>query len=260
MTLREILKKYSAIEIEILLEHVLKKPKEFLFMHPETKLTAAQLVKLDGYIKRRIKGEPIAYLVGYKYFYGLKFKVTKDTLIPRPETEWLVDQVIKLGAGKKILDMGTGSGCIAISIAKNIKTHIHAADISSGALSIAKQNAKLHHAKVMFFKSNLFSNLPYKYDFIIANLPYVPVADYKKLKGNLKHEPKSALTDGTKTGDKIISNFLKQAKDHLNPGGKIFLEIDPSQIKAFVGYPAKIYKDLKHLDRYAIIDFKSKST
>src|SRR5207245_2413791 len=111
-----------SIEIELLLSHILGKSKEFLFVRPQNKLTAGQSSALLKLISRRQKGEPVAYLLGYKDFAGLRFKVNKDVLIPRPESEWLVERVKRLELrGKKILDMGTGSGCIAISIAKKLR-------------------------------------------------------------------------------------------------------------------------------------------
>lgn len=324
MSISEAFKKYNTIETELLLEHVLNKSKEFLFMHPEKKLTEKQETKLKVLAKRRLKGEPMAYILSYKYFYGLKFKVTKDTLIPRPETEWLVEKALELLSLRaapsvaiqdskavttknnglprsgvpdlamtpiRILDMGTGSGCIAISIAHSLATRdlllgtfsIHAADISPKALKIAKQNSRSllslpwrgempkaersnavkstnQPPKIKFIHSNLFSHLPYTYDLIIANLPYVPVSDYNKLKASLKYEPKSAITDSTLKGDKLINNFLDKLQEHLNHRGLVMLEVDPSQVKnlsnvikeKFKINSLEIIKDIQKLERFII--------
>ena len=160
MAIKDCLKIYSEIEIELLLEHVLRKPKEFIFLHPEFKLTMRQLNNLTQLAKRRLKGEPMAYILGYKDFYGLRFKVNKSVLVPRPETELLVNHIVRAcreqvfstrfvrSKNIKMLDLGTGSGCIAISLAKKFKDlkienfKIIASDISKQALAVAKQNAK----------------------------------------------------------------------------------------------------------------------
>lgn len=274
MTIIEALKYFKDIEIELLLPNILGKPKEFLYLNPDLKLTNKQTNQLTNFAKRRIKGEPIAYIIGYKYFYNLKFKVTKDTLIPRPETEHLIDQALKIIENKavlryklqdtsyKILDIGTGSGCIAVSLAKHLSKDfkIHASDISPKALTVAKTNARFHRANIKFIHSNLFQNIKNKYDLIIANLPYVPISDYKKLKNNLKYEPKSAITDGTDQ-IKIYEKFFKQVSKHLNQNASILLEIDPSQKKSLPkvikhylpGAKTKFHKDLQKIWRYVTI-------
>lgn len=265
MDIRQALKKYPAkIEGDLLLAHVLKQPKEFLYIEANRQLTQAQISKLSSLVNKRKKGMPIAYLLGYKYFCNLKFKVTQDVLIPRPETEWLVNESLKLiKVGSKILEVGTGSGCIAISIRKNTlseRTHIWASDISSKALKIAKYNAKNLMAKVKFYQSDLLKNVPSQFDIIIANLPYVPATDYKKLKNNLRYEPKSAITDGT-NDFKIYKRFFSEVAKHLKPNATILLEIDPNATSFLKTYCKKylptrqiaFFKDLKGLVRYAKI-------
>lgn len=294
MTINLALKTYNKIESELLLSFVLKKSKEFLYAHPETKLTAKQLKTFQTLANRRTKDEPIAYILGYKDFYGLRFKVTKDTLIPRPETEWLVDKAlelipllaspmpreekvvntphnlggVKVGAKNKevkILDVGTGSGCIAVSIKKHLKnSNVTGIDVSSKALNVAKYNARKHKTKISFINSNLFSKLKNnKFDIIIANLPYVPIQDYQKLKNNLKYEPKSAITDNT-NDFKIYKKFFEQAKKYINLKSTILLEID-SKAKKFIttftkqflpNYKPLFYKDLNKLTRYVEIKTK----
>lgn len=275
MTIFEFTNHYSTIESDLLLSFILKKPKEFLYLNPNKQLNKIQLLKLKGLVRRRLNGEPMAYILGYKDFYGLKLKVNKNVLIPRPETEWLVDQVLKLihpghrsgiqfdfksrprvvarGGNIKVLDLGTGSGCIAISIKKNINdTDITASDISAKALTVAKANAKFHKTNIKFIKSDLFSNITEKFDLIIANLPYVPASDYKKLRNGLKYEPKSAITDGSNTAE-IYKRFLKQVNGHLATKGIILLEIDP-KTKKYLPPKTKFYKDLNGLWRYAEIN------
>lgn len=299
MTIHEAIKTYPTIETDLLLENILGQSKEFLYTNPSKKLTDLQTKKLIASIKRRQKSEPIAYILGYKYFYGLKFKVNKHTLIPRPETEWLVDKVLEIikipqlatrnsqlntsykpqVTSYKILDLGTGSGCIAITIAKQwskipfdhwiqngqreyltMTPQITASDISPEALKIARSNANTHKTKIKFIKSNLFQNIKDKYDLIIANLPYVPINDYKKLKENLKYEPKPAITDGTNQNI-IYTKFFEKVQNHLKPNSIILMEIDPTQkdslppeLKTHLP-KSKItfHKDLNKLYRYAII-------
>ncbi len=263
MTISEVLKKYSRIEVELLLSHLLSKPKEFLFLHPKYKLPGNKLKKLLSLIKRRLSGEPMAYILGYKYFYGLKFKVNKHVLIPRPETEWLVDAI--KSNPSSVLDLGTGSGAIIISLAKKFKsnkTQYYGSDISTKALQVAKTNAKNFGVKIKFFRSDLFNNIPGKFDVIIANLPYVPVKDYKKLFKNLKYEPKSAITDGSDTF-KIYHKFFQQLSKNgaLSSPTTLYIEIDPAARKHIIiwtkkylpEWKVKFYKDYNKLWRFAKI-------
>lgn len=224
-----------ALDTEILLSHVLKKDRAFLFTYPEKKLTHSQEKKFKNLIVRRKKHEPVAYIVGYKEFYGLAFFVNHDVLIPRPETEKLVEKVIAHLKTKScqlktsICDLGTGSGCLAIALAKNLPNiQIWATDISRSALKIAKINAKMHRVSkhIKFVCSDLFSKIPQKikFDVIVANLPYLSQKQYKVAQLEIKkYEPQLALVGG-KTGMEIYKKLLSQSKNHLKKGGKIFLE------------------------------------
>ena len=287
MTIKEGLKKYSSVEIDLLLSHILGKPKEFLFMSPVYELTQLQINKLAQMVKRRLVGEPIAYILGYKDFMGHRFKVNKDVLIPRPETEWLVEHVLNILRAKrsgvekfstssnsiKILDLGTGSGCIAVSLARqlqnwNIKHQITASDVSPAALAIARQNAKqiLHYhtgvydSGVKFIQSDLLASIKGKFDIIIANLPYVTTKDYRTRIKNLGYEPKKALTDGTNRWE-IYKRFFEQVPYRLSPNGIIYLEIDPKAkpkllIWAKKNLPSaniKFYKDYNNLWRHMTV-------
>lgn len=286
MTIQQALKTYKDIEIDLLLAHLLKQPKEFLYMHPETKLTSEQNQKLSALVTRRRNDEPIAYIVGYKYFYGLKFKINKQVLTPRPETEWLVERALKRitnaelriknknkqtnfvihNSNFAVLDIGTGSGCIAVSIAKRVTLlqqkgypfcTVTASDISATALKVAEQNAKTHKAAVQFIQSDLFSNIQGKFDIITANLPYVPQGMYELLYHNLRYEPKVAITDGGEVWD-IYRRFFERLPKHLKPEGVVLLEIDdgskPDLQKMLQTllpeYTAKFHKDLNGLWRY----------
>ncbi len=232
MTIHKVLTNYPNPEIELLLGHVLKQSKEFLYLQPEQKLTKLQESRLKKFLAEFKNGKPIAYLLGYKYFYGLKFKVNEHTLIPRPESEWLVDKALALTKdtkSPKIVDIGTGSGCLAISIGKfsTNKPKIFASDISNKALAIAKHNAKQHKVKIKFKVQDLLSKDKNEYDLIIANLPYVPHKDYEKSLSNLKHEPKSALVDPGQDFQ-LYETLFTQIPNCLNRNGLVLLEIDPS--------------------------------
>lgn len=282
MNILQAITKYSSVETDLLLSHILGKPKEFLYTHPEYKLTSKQFNNLTKLILRRKEGEPIAYIVGYKYFYGLKFKVNKDVLIPRPETEWLVDRIIKQCTLKlttvrnrsqiKILDVGTGSGCIPISIAHIYTGHkghpsaakgspfleITASDISPPALQVAKHNAAAHKTTIRFIQSDLFLNIRGKFDIITANLPYIPLTTYNLLlTTDIKFEPKSAITDGTDTWD-LYTKFFTELPKYLKGEGIALLEIDEAAKLALAKMVkkilptmrAKFYKDLSNRWRY----------
>lgn len=230
MTIKAALKKYSAVEIELLLGHVLKQSKEFLYLHPNKILTKNQQFQLGKLVRQRKSGFPIAYLLGYKDFFGLKFAVNKAVLIPRPESEWLVERAIKLASNKpiKILDLGTGSGCLAISIKTHSpKVKMTAVDVSNKALGVAKKNAQAHQVNIKFKNQNLLSGDKAKYDLIIANLPYVPKANYQQLKPSLIFEPISALVD-PKGDFSLYQQLLSQFARNLTKNGRILFEIDPS--------------------------------
>lgn len=242
MRINEILKKYTKVEIEILLAHVLNKPKEFLYMEPAYKLSASKLISLRKLIKRREKGEPIAYILGYKEFLGLRFKVNKNVLVPRPETELLVEsiklKVESMGQNNpvRILDVGTGSGAIAVSLANQVqgarlKVQISASDVSQNALAVAKENAKLHKVKIKFIKSSLLQNIKEDFDIIVANLPY----GWKAWKNNssiatkgLKFEPQVALFT-EENGLKLIRELLEQIPKETIKPKLVYLEFDPRQ-------------------------------
>ena len=215
----------------VLLAHVLDKPKTWLLAHPETYLTPEQSKHLRGLVDRLCKGEPLPYLTGQQEFFGLDFKVTANVLIPRPETELLVELALDwLQAhpdAKHGLDVGTGSGCIPVSILKNYsQINFTAVDDSESALAIAAQNATTHSVtdRLRFLQSDLLENVEGSFALITANLPYIPTAKLADLK-NLAYEPKLAL-DGGSDGLVVISRLLRQAQDHLTQPALILLEIE----------------------------------
>ena len=257
--------KIDHLDFDLLVAHVIKKSREFVMSHPEHKLSPLKIVNCKLKITRRMRDEPLAYILGHKEFYGLDFKVSPDTLIPRPETELLVELAIQETKNKKqktsIIDVGTGSGNIIISIAKNVSHEIkfYATDISSAAIAIAKANAKIHNVnqKIKFLHGNLlepvFENCKLKIEnsqmIILANLPYLSKEIYNATLPNVKkYEPKSALYS-PKEGLDHYEKLLQQIS-RLNPTiCTIFLEISPEQKN-------KITKIIKSILPQSKIEFR----
>jgi len=258
----------SKLEAEILVCFVLSKSKEWLIANLGQEFPKNKIKKLNKLVKRRLAYEPIAYLTNLKEFYGLNFKVNKTILIPRPETELLVNlalKAIKKQDFENIIELGTGSGCISIAIANNSpKTKILATDICKQALKIALFNAKKHKVanKIRFFQSDLFANskLPRKYDLIYANLPYLD-NDMKNLLKSpnskaLKFEPRKALAGGI-DGTDIYQRLFKEIKEKDIQFKLMLIEIGEqhsNKIKrlakqAFSDKTIKIIKDLANKDR-----------
>jgi release factor glutamine methyltransferase len=185
-------------------------------------------------------------------FLGRVFEITPDVLVPRWYTETLVKLVIdhvrrSEVSFPRVLDMGTGTGCIAISLAKELEEQCSfvAADISPEALSVARRNALALQASVSFINSDLFNHVSGRFDIVVANLPYVPLRDYKSLFHTLQHEPRVALCDGTNRWQ-IFQQFFAQAPNHLMKGARIFLEIDPNS-RPFLSKWAERYLNPKEI-------------
>lgn len=244
--------------VDVLLAHVLEKNTSFLFAHPEHRLTQAQYERWNKLIEQRSAHVPVAYLTGQKEFYGRTFQVTPDVLIPRPETELMVDLVKQASwEGAKVLDMGTGSGILAITLCLELTpSSVTAVDASRKALEVAKQNAKQLGADVTFVHSDLWDAVAdHGYDIVVANLPYVDALAMRDLPANVLHEPAMAL-DGGADGLDLYKHMLSQAAEYVSPHAMVWMEIDPSQtplLEAFLeqnGFHApKVYKDLQGLDR-----------
>jgi release factor glutamine methyltransferase len=250
----------AKLEAQLLLQHSLNVNRAWLIAHENDALEANIHAACRALINRRINGEPIAYILGYREFYGLKLKVTPDTLIPRADTETLVETALAKiplilrqaqdergiahheqdllapalpelveGCGHnelRILDLGTGTGAIALAIAKHRpQAHVTAVDASQAALNIAIENAQnLKIANVNFILSNWFSALKNeKFDLIVSNPPYIEAADAHLSQGDLRFEPLSALASGD-DGLDAIRTIILQAPQHLNPHGWLMLE------------------------------------
>lgn len=223
--------------------------------------TEEEYQKFLSFIRKRISGKPYAYVVGHKEFMKLNFKVNECVLIPRADTEVLVENAIDLQK-LKILDMCTGSGCIAISLAKYIKNScVDAVDISKSALEVARENATKNNVEVNFIESNLFENVTSTYDLIVSNPPYIPTTDISSLQIEVQNEPFIALDGGADGLDfyKIIS---QKARKHLNIGGVLMLEIGFDEAKSVrtllkdYGYKnIEVMRDLNGNDRVIKADY-----
>jgi release factor glutamine methyltransferase len=246
--LNQLTQEFAAAGIEtprldalVLMEHAINKDRSWLLAHPEYILHSniPRNIRMLG--SRRSAREPLAYIVSHKEFYGLGFLVTPDVLIPRPETESLVEYAVthapRQSQGEvSVLELGTGSGCIAVSLAKHRPDlRVTATDVSPAALKIARQNAHRHKVSINFVESNLFAAFAnYRmsasgFQVILANLPYVP--DAARLEPELDYEPRKALYGGS-DGLDSYRTFLVELKDYLFPGGFGLIEASPTQFLA----------------------------
>ena len=228
----------ARLEAQLLLQHVLNVNRAWLIAHEHDFLTQAQLSTFNTLLDRRIQGEPMAYILGYREFFGLKLKVSPDTLIPRPDTETLVECALsKIPAsrnGLTILDLGTGTGAIALAIAQNRPlTDVTTVDASAGALKITQENAaNLNIRNVRFVQSNWFNALgQQRFDVIVSNPPYIESDDPHLKQGDLRFEPQSALASG-KDGLYDIRLIIDESLIHLKPQGWLMLEHGYNQAKA----------------------------
>ena len=224
--------------------------------------------KYFSLIEKHIKEDvPLSHLVGFEYFYDRKYKVTKDVLSPRMETEELIYKVIEYintsNKNKfKILDLCTGSGIIAITLKKELEqvsVDVIASDISKEAIEVAKENSQSHDATIKFIKSDIFNNIDDKFDIIVSNPPYIDRKDEVTMQDNvLKYDPHLALF-AEEEGMYFYRKIIEQANDYLNENGVIFFEIGYDQKDKIIkladmnGYSAEVYKDINGRDRMAFL-------
>lgn len=217
----------------LLLEHVLETKRESLLANPQFELSSEQIAILRQMTDRRVKKEPIAYILGARDFYGLKLKVNRNVLVPRPETEKLVEYIINNAEqGSRILDLGTGSGAIAIALKHNRgDLEISASEVSKKALEVARHNAATHETFIGFVQSNLFEQIkPQKqFDIVAANLPYVSL-DKLEANPDLRYEPALALFPDEGNGLSLYERMFRDVKHYIKDNGWIIIEHDPSQL------------------------------
>lgn len=238
----------ATLAAELLLLHVMKRDRTWIYAHPEAPLSGDQWQDYFALVARRAAGTPVQYLTGTQEFWGLEFEVTPDVLIPRPETEHVVEVALaRLGARKsetlRVADVGTGSGCLAVALATELpRAHIFATDISAPALGVARRNAARHGVagRIEFLECNLLdafsresdfastasdSSSDIKFDMIVSNPPYVALADAASLQREVReHEPRAALFAG-ETGLDVYAPLIRQARELLPVDGVLVVEL-----------------------------------
>lgn len=257
----------AILEARILLEHAIGKSLEYILARPEKELTLQEQSTFEQLLTRRLSLEPIAYITGTKEFYGRNFVVSDKVLIPRPDTELLIDVILKEvdnNISVEVLELATGSGCIATSLLLEMPNiSLTATDISNDALMLARQNAINHNVlrRSRIINSDWFKNLEkHPFDIIVSNPPYISPDDTLNMSiETLQHEPHLALF-AENNGLASYYIIAKEAKNFLKPQGKLFLEIGYNQANAVAeifynsGYVVKkVYKDLAGYDRVLVI-------
>lgn len=225
------------LDAEVLLAHILRADRSYLYRHPEEPMNREAVSAFQSLTARRLRGEPVAYLLGRKEFWSLVFEVNEQVLIPRPDTECLVEEVLKVSTavvsfGFRILDLGTGSGAIGVALAWELPhTHVVATDISPGAVDVSRRNAKRHgvEQRMTFLAGHLFTPLSGKFDIIVSNPPYICTTAYQALPVGVRgYEPASALLAGS-GGTFFHEQIIAGCAEYLNEGGWLFLEIGSEQ-------------------------------
>jgi release factor glutamine methyltransferase len=250
------------LDAQALVGHIAGRPRAWVMAHPEAELTPEQTLAVSEALRRVESGEPLPYLLEKQAFFGLDFAVTQDTLIPRPETELLVEKALgwlrAFPSRGLAAEVGAGSGCISISLAQQIlDLQILASDLSLAALRVARQNAQTHGVagRVFFQQADLFPASCRQFDLILANLPYIPSWKLPSLRVSA-FEPRLAL-DGGPDGLAVIARLLEQAPRRLTPGGLVLLEIEAGQGEAALALASRafpraqitIFQDLAGNDR-----------
>ncbi len=217
----------ARLDIELLLCAVLDKPRSYLFTWPEKTLSAADITQLEGFVERRKQGEPVAHIVGHTGFWTLQLAVTPDTLIPRPDTERLVELALDKmpEQGGRVADLGTGSGAIALALAsERPDCQLVGCDRVEDAVALAQRNQQLLRlSNVEFVQGSWFEPLTGRFDLIVSNPPYIDPADPHLSQGDVRFEPDSALTAGEQ-GMADIRHIAEQAPQYLQPGGWLMFE------------------------------------
>lgn len=248
----------AALDAWYLLQMVCKIERSYYYVHGEEDITQDAQKEYEIAVQKRAEHIPLQYIIGEQEFMGLRFKVNSNVLIPRQDTETLVEQVLKIvKPGMKVLDLCTGSGCVLISVLKNAPELTGmGSDISKTALLVAKENAKLHEVDAEWVRSDLFDNITETFDVIMANPPYIPTGEILSLMPEVRDfEPENAL-DGGADGLDFYRKIAGQAKDYLNPGGYVYMEIGYDQGEAVselmrnAGFTeVEVIKDLARNDR-----------
>ena len=258
------------LDAQLLLAFILKAERVYLLAHADEHLSDQEHSRFQALLGRRAAGEPLAYITGKKWFFDLEFRVTPAVLIPRPETELLLEEALRLMAQSPACiaaDIGTGSGALAVSFARRLpRSRVYASDGSIEALFIARENAQMHAVNVRFLRGDLsqpMQQMGIKLDLLMANLPYIPTADLDSLAVS-RYEPRQAL-DGGPDGLHFISKLLMQVPQVCRHGAWVLLEIGADQgnavtemVASILGLRCTILRDYAGLDRIARFQFIAK--
>jgi len=246
---------------ELLLMFTLNCDRAYLFAHPERELTPEEESRYEAALAERSRGVPAQYITGHQEFWGMDLIVSPAVLIPRPETEHVIEAVLELQASgtPRVVDVGTGSGCIALALAKELpNAEIHATDISPAALEIARVNAARHQLeRIHFHQTDLLEGLRGEFDFVVSNPPYVGESEEDTVQLEVrKFEPRSAVFAGPR-GTEVISRLIPQAHPALRPGGWLVMEISGTiagEVRTFLENweNVQIKPDLQSIPRVAI--------
>lgn len=265
---KQTLEKYriadASVDAWILLEHITEISRAMYYVNPKQKMTEEQKERYEYFIEQRAKRIPLQHLTGTQEFMGLSFEVNENVLIPRQDTEILVETVLEdLEPNMRVLDICTGSGCILISLLKMLQDDKGqdtvkgiGVDISEKALEVAERNAQKHNVEAVFIQSDLFENVEGMYDIIVSNPPYIKTEEIEKLEDEVKlHDPMLAL-DGKEDGLYFYRKIIKESRKYLRKNGKLYFEIghtqgeDVKMLMEEAGFSdVKIKKDLAGLDR-----------
>ena len=254
------------LSIEYLLAEALGKRRLDLYLDYDQGLPEQILEPLRAKVRRRSEGEPLQHLLGSWEFFGRRFKTDRRALIPRPETERLAELILnqipaRTSPGTRLADVGTGSGVLAVTLAlERPGLEVVATDLSADTLALARENAGVYEvdARIAWLQTDLLSGVDTDFDFLVANLPYVPSAEIAKLSREVQHDPPLAL-DGGQDGLDVIRRFVGQAPSHLKPEGRVYLEIGISQSGGVVDILQKekfsdisVEKDYQGVERFVI--------
>jgi release factor glutamine methyltransferase len=260
----------SRLEAEVIVMNLMRMRRQDIFANQEAEVSAQQEADLARVVERRLKREPLAYILGYREFYGINLLVNSSVMVPRPETETLVEHALFMSLmgmetpALVIADVGTGSGAIAISLAIHLPSaRIYAVDTADPVLDVASYNIRAHNVadRVTLCKGELLEPLPEQVDLVVANLPYIPTSRLTSLQPEVQWEPKEAL-DGGSDGLDQIRRLISQADGKLKSHGIILLELDPDQVPAveelarryLPGATTSVEQDLSHQDRVFVIN------
>jgi release factor glutamine methyltransferase len=259
----------SRLEAEVMVMNVMRLPRQDIFAHQEDEVSAQQERELAEMVRRRLTREPLAYIMGYKEFYGINLLVNSNVLIPRPETETMVEHALfmaLMGMESRelvVADVGTGTGNIAINLAIHLPAaRVYALDVEDAVLDVASYNIRAHNVadRITLAKGDLLEPLPEPVDLVVANLPYIPTGRIPTLQPEIQWEPSGAL-DGGQEGLDLLQRLVSQADGKLKKQAVMLLELDPEQVapvETFVkeylpGATTSVERDLARQDRIFVI-------